>query len=291
MAPPPEQTDRSSSVNEDARRRIDAAVRALRTVCGEEVPATAILAGAGRSSLVGALRARSDVDPSTLAGAIPLGEDAGPWTFGTLQDPTPREVLVLGPLAAPFEIASAFEATLAIRVVRALGVQRLVVTAAGAALGDRHAPGDVVCVSDHVDLSRREPLRAPDGGALPASFGPRFPDMSDAYSRSLRGACVGEGILEVVAASLAGPQMPTPSEYRMLRLLGADAACVGLAETAVVARQCGLELLALVAIVQSTSPERLATDLDAIARAADDASATLTRAAVRAAATAPSTQG
>lgn len=136
--------------------------------------------------------------------------------------------------------------TFPIRVLRRLGVSTLILTAATGGLRPGFGPGAVVCLSDHLNLLGGSPLRGPNDDRL----GPRFPDMTEVYDRSLRelatveatrlGICLAGGVY----AAVPGPNYETPAEVRMLRGLGADVVGMSTVPEAIVGRHGGLRVLA-----------------------------------------------
>jgi purine-nucleoside phosphorylase len=111
-----------------------------------------------------------------------------------------------------------------VRLAARLGAKALVMTNAAGGLNPAYQPGDLVLVSDHLNLTGLSPLR----GTLPADFGPRFPDMTAAYDSGLRqiaqahAAKVGLHLAEGVYAGLTGPSYETGAEVRMFQILGGD---------------------------------------------------------------------
>lgn len=111
------------------------------------------------------------------------------------------------------------------RVLLSLGVETLVLTNAAGGLAAGMKPGDLMIIQDQLNLTGQNPLIGPNDERL----GPRFPDMSDTYTASLRavvrqtGEDLGVPLKEGVYAGMLGPSYETPAEIRMLRLLGADA--------------------------------------------------------------------
>ncbi|MUT65549.1 purine-nucleoside phosphorylase [Paenibacillus sp. NEAU-GSW1] len=134
-----------------------------------------------------------------------------------------------------------------VRVMKALGVKTLLVTNAAGGVNTGYEPGDLMLISDHINLTGKNPLIGPNDDAL----GVRFPDMSEAYSKRLRAAAreiaasQGLTIREGVYAGLLGPTYETPAEIRMLRVLGADAVGMSTVAEVIAARHSGIEVLGI----------------------------------------------
>ncbi|MGW9526816.1 purine-nucleoside phosphorylase [Paenibacillus terrae] len=132
-----------------------------------------------------------------------------------------------------------------VRVMKQLGIQSLLVTNAAGGVNTSYEAGDLMVISDHLNLTGQNPLIGPNDSAL----GVRFPDMSEAYSRRLRGiakqtaAQQGFSLQEGVYAGLLGPNYETPAEIVMLRTLGADAVGMSTVSEVTVARHAGIEVL------------------------------------------------
>lgn len=137
------------------------------------------------------------------------------------------------------------EITLPIRVLAALGVKTLVLTNACGGVNLSFRPGDLMLISDHINFSGANPLIGPNLDA----FGPRFPDMSDLYTASLRvgikekAAEAGIPLREGVYAMYSGPNYETPAEIRMFRTLGADTVGMSTVPEALVAGHCGMRVV------------------------------------------------
>ena len=146
-----------------------------------------------------------------------------------------------------YEGYSAQQVVFPIRVLHALGVRRLVVTNAAGGLGEGFAPGDLMLIEDHLNLTGDNPLL----GANDVRFGPRFPDMSDAYCAKLRdvadkvAAERGVQVRRGVYAGLLGPSYETPAEIRMLRTLGASAVGMSTVHEVIAANHLGIEVLGI----------------------------------------------
>jgi len=139
------------------------------------------------------------------------------------------------------------EVVFPVRVLGALGIRQLIVTnAAGGIRTDLH-PGDIMLISDHINLMGSNPLIGPN----PDELGARFPDMSEAYNPDLRRVAAGvahdQGIPlpAGVYAALAGPSYETPAEIRMLRTLGADAVGMSTVPEVIAAHHMGIRVLGI----------------------------------------------
>jgi purine-nucleoside phosphorylase len=134
-----------------------------------------------------------------------------------------------------------------VRILARLGVKRVVFTNAAGGINQSYSAGALVMLSDHLNLQGANPLVGPNDDHL----GPRFPDMSDAYSAELRGRAkaiggkLGVGLSEGVYAALMGPNYETPAEIRMLRTLGADLVGMSTVPEVIAARHVGMECLAI----------------------------------------------
>lgn len=137
--------------------------------------------------------------------------------------------------------------TFAARAMGLIGVTALVLTNAAGGINMRFKPGTLMVIDDHINLMGTNPLVGPND----ERFGPRFPDMTETYSRRLRGIAdqaakaVGLDIAHGVYAGLHGPSYETPAEIRYLRMIGADAVGMSTVPEAIVARHMGVEVLGI----------------------------------------------
>ena len=158
-----------------------------------------------------------------------------------------QTVVVLQGRIHYYEGLSQQEITLPVRVLAALGVKALVLTNACGGVNVSFRPGDLMLISDHINFSGANPLIGPNLDA----FGPRFPDMSDLYTADLRraikekAAAAGISLQEGVYAMYSGPNYETPAEIRMFRILGADTVGMSTVPEALVAGQCGLQVVGI----------------------------------------------
>ncbi|WP_336786830.1 purine-nucleoside phosphorylase [Paenibacillus sp. MMO-177] len=134
-----------------------------------------------------------------------------------------------------------------VRVMKALGVATLLVTNAAGGVNLDYEAGNLMLISDHLNMTGKNPLIGPNDNEL----GVRFPDMSEAYSKRLRAiareTAVKQGLKlqEGVYAGLLGPTYETPAEIRMLRVLGADAVGMSTVAEVIAARHSGIEVLGI----------------------------------------------
>ncbi len=167
---------------------------------------------------------------------------AGELIAGTVGE---MPVMVLSGRAHPYEGYSHREATILLRAVIALGADIVVLTNAAGGLDPDFEPGDVMLITDHINLSGENPLLGPNLDR----FGPRFPPMTDAYDPELRSAALaaadatGVPLRQGVYVMLSGPAYETRAEMRMLRGLGADAVGMSTAHETEVARHADRTVL------------------------------------------------
>ena len=146
-----------------------------------------------------------------------------------------------------YEGYSLEEVTFPIRTFKLLGVNTLVLTNAAGGIDVQLSQGALMVISDHLNFMGVNPLRGPND----ERFGPRFPDMSEVYSRELQELATEEaramGITarRGIYAALAGPSYETPAEIHMLRAFGADAVGMSTVPEAIVARHMGMKVLGI----------------------------------------------
>ena len=156
-----------------------------------------------------------------------------------------KEVVVMQGRIHYYEGLPQQEITLPIRVLAALGVKTVVLTNACGGVNLSFHPGDLMLISDHINFSGANPLIGPNLD----EFGPRFPDMSDLYTASLRKAIrekaqfSGIELQEGVYAMYSGPNYETPAEIRMFRTMGADTVGMSTVPEALVAGHCGMQVV------------------------------------------------
>lgn len=137
--------------------------------------------------------------------------------------------------------------TFAMRVFARLKVKAALLTNAAGGIGPQLKPGCFVVLKDHINLMGTNPLIGPND----ERFGPRFPDMTQAYDPDFRRTAMEEGrrygldISDGIYAAVTGPSYETPAEIRFLRMIGADIVGMSTVPEVIVARHCGIKVLAI----------------------------------------------
>jgi purine-nucleoside phosphorylase len=188
------------------------------------VPEVGIVLGSGLGNVVDAIDVDTTIPYSDIPGAAgsTVAGHAGKMILGRAGK-TP--VVVLAGRMHYYEGHDMRAVVHLARVAAKLGIKRLVVTNAAGGVNTSFSAGDLMLISDHINLMGGNPLLGPNIDEL----GPRFPDMSEAYPESLRDIArdvargIGLELKEGVYLALSGPTYETPAEIRMLRTLGADA--------------------------------------------------------------------
>jgi purine-nucleoside phosphorylase len=227
---------------------IDAAAEAVRERINQQ-PAIGMILGSGLGGLA---------DSVENAEIVPFGE-LPHWPISTVHGHSGR--LVVGELESQpvlvmqgrvhyYEGYEMPWATFPVRVMRRIGIKSLVVTNAAGAVNPDYEPGDLMMLTDHLNLigmAGPNPLRGPNLD----EFGVRFPDMSRVYDRHYhahaRAAALDAGVTlhEGVYVSLAGPSFETPADLRFLRMVGVDAVGMSTVPEAIVARHSGMRVLGI----------------------------------------------
>jgi len=218
----------------------------IRQELSNRQPEVAMVLGSGLGALAESIEAPVSIDYSDIP-HFPVSTvpgHAGRIVFGILEG---KSVLVFQGRFHYYEGYSMDEVVLPVRIMVRLGIKTLILTNAAGGINTAFIPGDLMCLSDHIKLTGLSPLRGPNID----EFGPRFNDMSDAYSGELRkilhqaADTTGVSIKEGVYAYMTGPSFETPAEIRMLRNLGADAVGMSTVPEVIAAAHAGLKVLAI----------------------------------------------
>lgn len=227
--------------------RVHAAARAAAEQLNLDTPQVAVVLGSGLGGVADVLVGAHRVPYSSLPGfpETTVAGHPGRLVAGRLGGKT---ALLLCGRVHGYEGYPPSEVGFGIRVVAALGVRTLIVTNASGAVDPAFATGEIVAISDHINLTSASPLSGPNDERL----GPRFVDMTDAYDPALRAlataaapAAIGQPLREAIYAGMAGPAYETPAEVRLLRTLGAGLVGMSTVHEVITARHAGLRVLGL----------------------------------------------
>lgn len=262
--------------------RIQVAVAVVQKQCGL-VPDVGLILGTGLGGLAREIEIESSISYEQIPG-FPLStveSHAGRLLLGRLGR---RPVVAMQGRFHRYEGYGLAEVTFPVRVMRALGARSLVVSNACGGMNPLWSPGDLVLLSDHINLLGDNPLV----GANDDRLGPRFPDMSAPYDPDLRAlaraAAIDLGIVlrEGVYVAVPGPNLETRAEYRMLRMMGADVVGMSTVPEVIVANHAGMRTVGISIITDQCLPDALEpADIGRIIATAERAEPSLTRLVTR----------
>ena len=208
-------------------------------------PETAIILGTGLGSLVNEITDKYEINYQEIPN-FPVSTvegHSGKLIFGKLGD---KDILAMQGRFHYYEGYNMKEVTFPVRVMRELGIKTLFVSNASGGMSPDFEVGDLMIITDHINFFPEHPLR---GKNIP--YGPRFPDMSEAYNKELirkadqiaaeKGIKVQHGIY----IGVQGPTYETPAEYKMFRILGADAVGMSTVPEVIVANHCGIKVFGI----------------------------------------------
>ena len=208
-------------------------------------PETAIILGTGLGSLVNENTDKYEINYQDIPN-FPVSTvegHSGKLIFGKLGD---KDILAMQGRFHYYEGYNMKEVTFPVRVMRELGIKTLFVSNASGGMSPDFEVGDLMIITDHINFFPEHPLR---GKNIP--YGPRFPDMSEAYNKELirkadqiaaeKGIKVQHGIY----IGVQGPTYETPAEYKMFRILGADAVGMSTVPEVIVANHCGIKVFGI----------------------------------------------
>ena len=236
-------------------RRADEAVAAIRArVEGTLVPRVGVVLGSGLSAFGNAVENATRIPYAEIPnfprptaeghkGELVLGEVAG------------VPVAVMSGRVHFYEGYSEHQVVYPVRVLGRLGVSTVILTNAAGAVNKKYRPGDFMALTDHLNLTGKNPLSGPNDPEL----GPRFPDMSQPYDHELRRLVVAgfrkvdATLHEGVYVGLLGPSYETPAEIAMFRMLGADAVGMSTVLETIAARHMGLKVIGISCITNAAS--------------------------------------
>jgi purine-nucleoside phosphorylase len=209
-------------------------------------PGVAVVLGSGLGAFAEELADRTEIPYSDIPGwpsSTAVGH-AGKLVFGKLNA---LDVVVMAGRVHLYEGYTPAQVTFGVRVLGSLGVRSIVFTNAAGGINLALERGGLVLISDHINLQGSNPLVGPNDENL----GPRFPDMSEAYSRQLRALAHQVGsesrvrMSEGIYAGVLGPSYETPAEIRYLRTIGADLVGMSTVHEVIVANHMGMRVLGI----------------------------------------------
>src|SRR6516225_3342841 len=213
-----------------------------------------VVLGSGLGGFAGVLEGRKEKPYSEIAGwpVSTAAGHAGKLVEGRIGA---TEVVVLAGRAHLYEGYTPQQVIFGIRELARRGIRSVVLTNAAGAINTNYRPGDLVLISDHINLLGVNPLSGPNDESL----GPRFPDMSDAYALECReiarraGEEIGISLPQGVYAAVTGPSYETPVEIRYLRTIGADLVGMSTVPEVIAARHSGLRVLGISCVTNAAA--------------------------------------
>ncbi len=209
-----------------------------------EVPATAIILGTGLGSLANEITDKQEIPYEEIPN-FPVSTvegHSGKLIFGKLGE---KKIMAMQGRFHYYEGYCMKEVTFPIRVMRELGIRTLFVSNASGGTNPEFEIGDLMIITDHINFFPEHPLRGKN------LYGDRFPDMSEAYSHALIAkakeiaAEKGIKVQEGVYLGTQGPTFETPAEYKIFRILGADAVGMSTVPEVIVAHHAGIEVFGM----------------------------------------------
>jgi purine-nucleoside phosphorylase len=226
-------------------QQIEETVAAIRAVC-DKSPAVGIVLGSGLGNLSTEIVIEKEISYAEIP-HFPVSTvegHHGKLIFGTLNG---RPVITLSGRFHYYEGYSPQQVVYPIRVLKFLGVETLLLSNAAGGMNKAFHVGDLMIINDHLSFFTVNPLL----GKNESSLGPRFPDMSEPYSRELIkkakiiAAGLGIPVHEGVYAGVTGPTFETRAEYRFLHIAGGDAVGMSTVQEVIAARHLGMAVFAM----------------------------------------------
>jgi purine-nucleoside phosphorylase len=255
----------------DTRAQMQEAAAFIRTRTASEPPIGIIL-GTGLGGLVQEIEIETVLEYKDIP-HFPVStveSHHGRLIFGTLAG---KQVVAMQGRFHYYEGYSLKRVTFPVRVMHALGVRSLLVSNAAGGMNPTFRRGDIMVIWDHINLIGDNPLIGPNDETL----GPRFPDMSEAYSEEYialaEAVALDERILlrKGVFVAVAGPNFETRAEYRFLRTIGADVVGMSTVPENIVAVHMGIKVLAFSIVTDECFPDALEPiDVPAVIKTAND---------------------
>jgi len=246
-------------------------------------PQIGIILGTGLGSLAEGIKVETRIDYREIP-HFPVStveSHAGRLLLGKIAD---KKVLAMQGRFHYYEGYTMQQITFPLRVMKALGINLLIVSNACGGLNPQYRAGDVMVISDHINLLGNNPLIGPNDESL----GPRFPDMYNCYDKELIALAekcaleLGIKLQKGVYVAVAGPNLETAAEYRFLRGTGADVVGMSTVPETIVARHQGMKVLGFSIVTDMGLPDALKpTNLEEIIATANKAEPNLKKIIIR----------
>lgn len=222
------------------------------------IPQIGIILGTGLGGLVKEIEIMDTIPYETIPNfpVSTVESHAGKLIFGKLSG---KPVMAMQGRFHFYEGYNMQQVTFPVRVMKALGVRTLIVSNACGGVNPAHRAGDIMLISDHINLMGGHPLI----GKNDETLGPRFPDMYNLYDQELLSLAESVALEEKIKVQkgvylgLTGPTLETGAEYRMIRILGADVVGMSTVPEVIVARHSGLKVLGFSIITDMGFPEAM----------------------------------
>ena len=241
-------------------------------------PAAGIILGTGLGGLIKEININQKIDYSAIPNfpVSTVDGHAGKLIEGTLSG---KPVLVMQGRFHYYEGYSMQQITFPVRVMNELGIKTLLVSNAGGGMNPQFRRGDIMVIDDHINFLGNNPLIGPNLD----EYGPRFPDMSEPYSKRLINLAEEIALNHKIVLrrgvylAVTGPNLETRAEYRFLRATGADVVGMSTIPEDIVAVHMGMEVLAFSVITDECFPDALQpVNIDEILATASEAEPKLT---------------
>ncbi len=208
-------------------------------------PETAIILGTGLGSLVNEITEKYEIKYEEIPN-FPISTvegHSGKLIFGKLGN---KDIMAMQGRFHYYEGYSMKEVTFPVRVMRELGIKTLFVSNAAGGMNPDFEIGDLMIITDHINHFPEHPLRGKN-----IDYGPRFPDMSEAYNHNLIAQAKEIAteksirVVEGIYVGVSGPTFETPAEYKLYRIFGGDAVGMSTVPEVIVAKHCGIRVFGM----------------------------------------------
>lgn len=253
--------------------QVEQAISEIRAVCPNAAPVVGIVLGSGLGDLVNEIENKITIPYSELPGFPKLSVQGhqGNLILGSIAG---VEVACLQGRSHTYEHGTHKPVKQYVRTLKKLGCKYFIATNASGSLREDFTPGDLVLVTDHINMQGSNPLAGPNED----EFGPRFPPLDNAYDEDLRLKIAKKAaehdinLHEGVYISVLGPSYETAAEIRAFRLMGADIVGMSTVPEVIVANHCGLKVAVIATVTNyATGLAKVSHSHDAVVATANQA--------------------